>query len=111
MAVANIHGEAYEVTTKPKELSAPTRLFFQVKKKSVSGDDPVEEMYLRKYTSGSTRTGREDLEDATARVNLVDNASHTDYFDAKNDIHLGSTVSYLSTRVNGVEYISEFTWS
>jgi hypothetical protein len=111
MAVANIHGEEYEVTTRPRTLSSPTRLYFKVKKKNVSGDDPVEEMYLRKYTSGSTRTGREDLEDATARLNLVDDASHSDYTDATTDIHMGSIVSYVSTRQSGVEYISQFTWS
>jgi hypothetical protein len=108
---ADIHTEEYEVTTVPTELSAPTRLFFKVKKKDTAGDDPVEDMYLRRVTSGTTRTGREDLEDATAKVNLLETASTTDYTEAKADIHKGTIVSYLSTRQSGVEFISVFTWS
>jgi hypothetical protein len=108
---ADIHTEEYEVTTEPKEIAAPTRLYFKVKKKDTSGDDPVEEVYLRRVTSGTTRTGREDLEDATAKVNLLESGSCTDYSEAKDEIRKGKVVSYLSTRQTGVEYISLFSWS
>jgi hypothetical protein len=108
---ADIHAEEYEVTTEPNELSAPTRLFFKVKRRNAGGDNPVEDMYLRCVSSGTTRTGREDLEDATAKVNLIDSVACTDYSDAKSDIHQGSIVSYLSTRQSGFEFISLFTWS
>ena len=103
----DVHIEEYEVTSNPVELSSPTRLYFTVKKKNTSGDNPVEEFYLRKRSSGSTRTGFEDLEDVTARVDLTTN----DYADAKDDIKFGDFVSYLSTRQVGIEKISQFTWS
>jgi hypothetical protein len=107
---ADIHTEEYEVTTVPTELSGPTRLYFKVKKKNTSGDDPVEDMYLRRVTSGSTRTGREDLEDATAKVNLLETSSCSDYSEAKDEIRKGRIVSYLSTRQTGIEFISVFSW-
>jgi hypothetical protein len=111
MPVPNPHVEEYEVKTNPIELSSPTRLWFQVAPKNTSGDKPVHEFFLRKYTSGSTRVGKEAPEDETARVQLVNKGSRTDYDDAKAQIGIRSTVSYLSTKLNGFEHISNFTWS
>jgi hypothetical protein len=113
MAAANVHTEEYEVTTQPTESTTPPiRLHFCVTARNVNGDNPVEEMYLSRYTSGDTRKGREHVVDATAQIKLVDDGGNlTDYTDAKAQIHIGSTVSYLSTKQSSNEIISQFVWS
>jgi hypothetical protein len=103
--VADVHTEQYQVTSR-QDLTGPTRIRLVLSLTNASGDNPIEDMYLRLVASGSTRTGIENLEDATAHVKLTAN----DFADA-NQIAPGSVVAYLSIRANGVENLSQVGWT